>query len=89
MVGGRIRVVGPAVHELEQLDGELHVAQAAGAELELALGLVGGDVVEHPPAHRLDVGDEAVPLGDAPHHRRHQVGELPAQLEVAGHRAAP
>ena len=32
-------VVAAAVHELEQLDGELDVAQPAGAELELAVDL--------------------------------------------------
>ena len=32
-------LVGAAVHELQQLDGELDVAQPAGAELELPLGL--------------------------------------------------
>ena len=32
------RVVGPAVHELQQLYGELHVPQPARSELELALG---------------------------------------------------
>ena len=34
------RRVGAAVHELEQLHGELDVAQAALAELDLAVGLV-------------------------------------------------
>ena len=29
-------LIDPAVHELQQLDGELDVPQAAGAELELA-----------------------------------------------------
>ena len=50
------RRVGPAVDELEELDGELDVAQPARAELDLPLGLVGRDVVDHPAAHRLHVG---------------------------------
>ncbi len=40
----------------------------------------------HPPPHRLDVADEAVALGDLPHHRRDEVDEVLPQLEVAGHR---
>ena len=39
VVAGAQRLVGPAVHELEQLHRELDVAQPAGAELELAVGL--------------------------------------------------
>ena len=66
----RSDVVGAAVHQLQQLDGELDVAQPAGAELELALGLGGRDVLDDPAAHRLHVGDEAVALGGRPHQRR-------------------
>ena len=40
VVGGRTVLVGAAVHHLQQLDGELDVAQAARPELELPLGLV-------------------------------------------------
>ena len=83
------RLVGAAVHELEQLDGELDVAQAAGAELELPLGLVGRDVLDDPAAHRLGVLDEAVPLGGAPDHRRDHLDVLPAELQVAGDRRGP
>ncbi len=32
--------IGPAVHELQQLHGELDVAQATGTELELTVALV-------------------------------------------------
>ena len=63
-------LVGPAVHELEQLDGELDVAQPAGAQLELPLGVPGRDLVDHPATHRLGVADEALPLGRGPHHGR-------------------
>ena len=35
-------LVGPAVHQLQELDAELDVAQPAGAELDLAVGLAGG-----------------------------------------------
>ena len=36
------RLVGAAVHQLQQLHGELDVAQPAGTELEFAAGLRGG-----------------------------------------------
>ncbi len=36
------RLVGAAVHHLQQLHGELHVAQPAGAELDLAVRLGAG-----------------------------------------------
>ena len=77
------------MHELEQLDRELDVAQPARAELELALGLVGGDVVDDPAPHRLGVLDEPLALDRAPDHRLDHVDVLPAQVEVAGHRAGP
>ncbi len=35
---GPERLVRPAVHELQQLDGEFDVAQATAPELELAIG---------------------------------------------------
>ena len=76
--------VGPAVDELEQLDRELDVPEPARAELELTLGVVGGDVVDHPAAHRLGVLDEPVPLDRAPHHRLDHGDVLPAELEIAG-----
>ena len=63
------RRVGAAVDELEQLDGELDVAQPARPELELTVDLARRDVLDDPTPHRLHVPDEAVPLGSAPHHR--------------------
>ena len=45
-----------------------------------------GMCLEHPAAHRLDVLDEALARGRAPHHRSDRVGVLPAELEVTGHR---
>ena len=79
-------LVGAAVHHLQQLDGELDVAQAAGPELELSLGVVGGDVVEHPATHRLHLVDEAVALGRRPDQRADHLDVLPAERQVAGHR---
>jgi hypothetical protein len=57
------------VHELQQLDGELDVAQPARAELELAAGLAGGQRLLHPPAHGLHVLDEMLAAGRLPDHR--------------------
>ncbi len=81
------RGVGAAVHQLEQLDGELHVAQPAGAELELAVQFGGRDRLDHPPAHLLHVRDEVLPLGRLPDQRRHRLGVGRAEFGVAGHRA--
>lgn len=79
--------VAAAVHELEQLDGELDVAQAAGAEFELAVDLGGGDVVDDAAAHLLDVGDEVLAFGGLPDQRAYGGDVLGAQGLVAGHGA--
>ncbi len=63
-------LVGPAVHELQQLDRELDVAQAARSELQLPAGLVRGQALDHPAAHGLHVGDEVLALRGVPHHGR-------------------
>ena len=70
---GAQRLVGAAVHELQQLHRELDVAQPAGAELELAVGLGGRDVLLDPAAHRLHVVDEVLAARGLPHHRLHGV----------------
>ena len=49
------------------------VAQAPGPELELALRLVCGDVVQDAATHRLDVVDEPLPLRRSPDHRLDQL----------------
>ena len=78
--------IGAAVHELEQLHGELDVAQSAAAELELAVGVIGTDVLLDAAAHGLDVGDEVGAARGGPHHGRDRLGVGLAQLGVAGHR---
>ena len=72
------------MHELQELDGELDVAQPAGAQLELALGLMRRDVVEDPASHRLHVLDEPVAVGRPPHERCDPLEVLAGQCEVAG-----
>ena len=60
-------LVGRAVHELQQLHGELDVAQSSGTELELTVHLVRGDVLGDPlthPVHRLH---EVLARGRRPH----------------------
>ena len=78
--------VGAAVHELQQLDGELHVAQPAGPELELAVGVLRRDVLDDATPHGLHVVDESVALGGLPHERLHHLGVLAPDREVARHR---
>ena len=85
------RLIRAAVHELEELHCEFDVAQAARAELELAGLQLRRDVVQHAPAHGLDVLDEGVAQGGLPHHRfdgrdvvlaQRQVARLHAGLEL-------
>ncbi len=81
------RLVAAAVHQLEQLDGELHVPQAALAQLELAVRLGRRHVVLDAPAHRLGVLDEVLALDGSPDQRRDRLGVGPAHLAVAGDHA--
>ena len=80
-------LVGPSVHELQQLHRELDVAQAPGAELELAVGLGRRDVLLDPAAHRLHVVDEVGPARRLPHHRLHRIAVGLPDSEVPRDRA--
>src|SRR5262249_1911245 len=79
----------PAVEELEELDDELDVADAAAADLDLDLRSAGreGPLLD-PPFHRLDLADLGTAQVTAIDERRDRVQEGMAQLEVAGDRAA-
>ncbi len=79
--------VGPAVHQLEQLHGELDVPEAARAEFQLAVDLGGGDVLHHPAAHLLHVRHEVLALGGLPHQGLDRGHVLLAELQVARDRA--
>ncbi|GAA4958344.1 hypothetical protein GCM10023238_26400 [Streptomyces heliomycini] len=81
------RGVGAAVHQLEQLHRELDVPQAPGAQFQLPVDLGGGNVLHHPAAHLLHVGDEVLPLGGLPHQRLEGGDVLLAERPVAGDRA--
>ena len=79
--------VDAPVHELEQLDGEFDVAKPAAAQLEFALAQVFRHVLEHAPAHRLDVLDEACALRRLPDQRAQRRDVALPQLGAACHRA--
>jgi hypothetical protein len=81
------RLVARAVHELEQLHGELDVAQAARSELQLHVDLVGGDVLGDALAHALHGFHEAVAARARPHLGRDPRRVSFAELEVARERA--
>ena len=70
-----------------KLDGELDVAQAAGAELELHVDLVGRDVLGDALAHALHRLDESLTRGAGPHLGADARGVPVAELGVARERA--
>ena len=78
--------IGLAVHQLQKLDGELHVPQATRSELELEVELLPRDVRGHPLPHPLHPLDEVLPRCAAPHPRRHRSAVPLPQFQVAGKR---
>ncbi len=76
-------LVGASVDELQQLHGELDVAQTARAELDLACLLADGHVRLDATAHRLRVLHEVLALAGLPHHRPHRGDVGLADLTVA------
>ena len=79
-------LIRPAVHELKQLDRELDVPQAAGAELDLPVGFAGGQVRYDPAAHRLHVGHEIVASGRLPDEAGNGGDVVLAEFGVTGDR---
>ncbi len=79
-------LVGPAVHQLQQLNRELDVTQSAGTQLELAAGLGGRQGANDPAAHGLDFLDEMLALRRPPDHRGERVDVGAAEGQVTGHR---
>ena len=79
-------LVDTAVDELQELDGELHIAQAAFAEFKLALTQRLGHVGEHAPAHRLYIFDEGFALGGLPHQGRKLFDVALTQRDRTGQR---
>ena len=85
--GGRAqRLVRAAVHQLQQLDGELDVTQPARAQLELAPGLPGRQRLLHPAPHGLHILDEVLAAGRLPDQRAEGVRVGLAERHVASHR---
>ena len=78
-----------AVQELEELDDELDVADAAAPGLDLEVGGPGRDgALLDPTLHRLDLADLGAAEVAAVDERRDRVEEGPAEVEVAGEGAA-
>ena len=86
--GWSYRLVGAPVHHLEQLDCELHVAQATGTQLQLSRHLISRDVVQDPTPHGLDFLDETITLDCSPDHWIGHRNELAAQINVSGNRTS-
>ena len=76
------RFVVAAVHQLQQLDRELDVAQPTGTEFDLAGPHSCGHVLDDAPAHRLHLGNEVLPFARRPHHRHQRIDVLLAELSV-------
>ncbi|GAB3859632.1 hypothetical protein GCM10027610_099300 [Dactylosporangium cerinum] len=81
---GAQRLVGAAVHELQQLHRELDVAQAAGAAFDLAVDLGARDLLDDAPAHRADLVDGFGALGGGPDERLQFLQPAGAEGQVAG-----
>ncbi len=78
-----------AMEELEELDDELDVADAAAAGLDLDLGRPGRDgALLDPPLEGLDLGDLRGGEVSAIDERGDRLQEGPAQRQVAGDRPA-
>ena len=80
-------VVAVTVHELQQLDGELDVAQPAWAELELNIHFIGGNVLGDPLAHALHRVNEPLALRAVPHEGMHRCAVALPQRDIARQRA--
>ena len=72
------------MHELQQLHGELNIAQSARAQLNLAVHLVRRNIVGHSGAHRLHGFHEGFTGGGLPHEGVDCAGVAGAQLRRTG-----
>ena len=79
-------VVGLPVYKLQQLDGELDVAQSAGPELQLHVEFTARDVCCHPFAHALHRFDEILARRTRPHHRSKGIDVALAEFAVTRER---
>ena len=76
--------VGSTVHKLQQLHGELDIAQAARAQLNLTVHLVRRDIVGHAGAHCLHGFHEGFAGGRLPHEGVNGAGVAGTQLRRTG-----
>ncbi|SHV43374.1 Uncharacterised protein [Mycobacteroides abscessus subsp. abscessus] len=81
------RIVIAAVHELQQLDRELDVAEPTLAELQFARLHPRGHQLLDAAAHGLHVGHEILTVTSGPDHRHQRVDVLFAQFGIADGRA--
>src|SRR4029453_12994944 len=84
---GAQSLVYPAMYQLQQLDGELDVAQAALPQLELPTLITCRDMCHDPLAHALGIGDEVPPLRGSPDHRRYKINKGLPQLQITSSRS--
>ena len=80
-------VIGEPVHELEELHGELDVADAAGTELELIRDVLCGNELGDALTHALHAVDEVLAGRARPYLRLDGVDVCLAEHAVAGERA--
>ena len=75
-------LIGAAVHQLQHLHGELHVAQAAPSQLDLAIAQLRLDVFLDARAHLLAIRHEVRARGGGPHERGHRIQVRLAERRV-------
>ena len=61
------------MHQLQELDSKFDIAQAAHAQLELAVLELCGNIGQHSAAHGLYVLNKRLALRRRPHHRANLV----------------
>ena len=71
--------------ELEELDGELHIPQSAGSQLDAPVHAAARHgLLLHPAAHGAGVLDEVLPPAGLPHEGRHPLLVAGTELHVPG-----
>src|SRR5688572_26611277 len=81
-------LIGPAVHQLQQLHRELDVPQPPLTEFQFPSLVPRRNMGNHAFAHGLSVGDEVLPFSSAPNHRGHKIHEGLSELSITSSRAS-
>ncbi|CAB4537577.1 unannotated protein [freshwater metagenome] len=76
-----------AVYQLQQLHGELDIAQTAWTQLDLNIPELGGDILGYSLAHLLDRLNETFTSRARPHHVRECGEVVGAERGITGHRS--